>query len=387
VGVVVEQSGGQFALCSGALLAPNLVVTARHCVSQLASDTIDCSASTFGSALSTGSIRVTNAPSIAQHAFTPVSQIITPSGSGTDAVCGNDIALLILQKALASKQGWVTPALAPPITDRSAYSMQVTAIGYGVDAASDTTGDTAGTRRIVKDVAIGCIPNDPSYADCFTPGSGWQGVITAGEFVSGDASTCEGDSGSAAFDQAQFDQGKWLALGVLSRGGVNDEGTTCVDPIYTRLDAWGSLIVSAARQAATAGGYPAPEWAGGTSSFTSFIPDGTSCGADSQCASGNCVSLDKQNFVCASTCTGSCAGQFECVGGFCFPSSQTGSAQDSPAPKSGCSVAMPPRSGASPVELGGLGLAAAGAAAIVRRRRRRGRRVGAARETRDTGEA
>jgi MYXO-CTERM domain-containing protein len=371
VAVPVEQADGQIALCSGALLAPNLVVTARHCVSQLASDTIDCATSTFGSTLSAANVRVTNAATIGQHAYQAVSQVIVPTGPGSASVCGNDIALLILQKAIASS-GWVTPALSPPITDHSTYSTEVTAIGYGVTSAGDTTGVTAGTRRIVKNVAIGCIPGDTTRADCFAAGSGWQGVITAGEFVSGDESTCQGDSGSAAFDQAQFDQGKWVALGILSRGGVNDEATMCVDPIYTRLDAWGSLIADAARQAAAAGGYAVPQWAGGTNSFQSFIADGSACAADAQCSSGNCVSTDNKNFVCASPCSSSCPGQFACVGGFCFPTTSTVSAQDSPPPSSGgCSVAPRPAPGTPAVELGALALTGAATVAFARRRRAR----------------
>jgi hypothetical protein len=54
-----------------------------------------------------------------------------------------------------------------------------------------------------------------------------------------------------------------VAFGVLSRGGVSSDGTTCIEPIYTRFDAWGSLIASTAVQAAAAGHYAVPVWAGG----------------------------------------------------------------------------------------------------------------------------
>ena len=124
----------------------------------------------------------------------------------------------------------------------------VTAIGYGIDTPTDTTGASAGTRRIKENVKLTCIPNDTSFTDCFSDPTARQ-VLTASEFVSGD-STCEGDSGSGAFEQSNFDQGKWVAFGVLSRGGVSTDGTTCEQPIYSRFDAWGSLIVGAAQQAA-----------------------------------------------------------------------------------------------------------------------------------------
>src|SRR5579859_1621231 len=50
VGIIISQgnNSGQIALCSGALLAPNLVATARHCVAALASTTVTCPTSTFG---------------------------------------------------------------------------------------------------------------------------------------------------------------------------------------------------------------------------------------------------------------------------------------------------------------------------------------------------
>jgi hypothetical protein len=92
-------------------------------------------------------------------------------------------------------------------------------------------------------------------------------VLTATEFVGG-ASTCEGDSGSGAFEQGNFNQSKWVAFGILSRGGVSTDGTTCEQPIYSRFDAWGSLIVGAAQEAAKEAAarhapYPLPVWAGG----------------------------------------------------------------------------------------------------------------------------
>ena len=76
-------------------------------------------------------------------------------------------------------------------------------------------------------------------------------MLTASEFVSGD-STCEGDSGSGAFEQSNFDAGQVGGVRRSLARGASTDGTTCEQPIYTRFDAWGSLIVGAAQQAAKA---------------------------------------------------------------------------------------------------------------------------------------
>ena len=85
--------------------------------------------------------------------------------------------------------------------------------------------------------------------------------MTGAVFISGDQTTCEGDSGSGVFDQTQFNAGKWVSYGVLSRGSVSADGQNCVQPIYTRFDKWSSLLLDAAKAAASAGGYALPAWA------------------------------------------------------------------------------------------------------------------------------
>jgi hypothetical protein len=271
VGVVQTAQAQQnmVAFCTGILLTPNLVATARHCVAQLSSTTIDCTSSTFGPLYPASTVFVTKdtvitSPMMGGH-FVGVSSVVVPTGADQTSVCGNDIALLILSDSYVLPE-YVEPVIMPPMTSAQ-YQPVVTAIGYGIDTPTDTTGMTAGTRRIKQNVQLTCIPNDTSFTDCFSDPTARQ-VLTASEFVSG-ASTCEGDSGSGAFEQSNFNQSKWVAFGILSRGGVSTDGTTCEQPIYSRFDAWGSLIVGAAQEAvkeATDRGapYPLPVWAGGT---------------------------------------------------------------------------------------------------------------------------
>ncbi len=245
----------QVIFCSGALLAPNLVATARHCVVQLASAEIDCASSTFGGELPVGDLRVTTDTQITPTSdFAGVLQIVEPSGSDQNKVCGNDIALLILDRNIDLPQ-YVAPTINPAMS-APVYSTSITAIGYGIDTPTDDAGTTAGVRRILENVPLQCVPDDSAFGNCSD-----QGVFLADEFESGVASTCEGDSGSGAFDQASFNAGRWVSFGVLSRGGVSPDGTNCVDPVYERFDAWGQLLIDAANLAASMGGYSAPAWA------------------------------------------------------------------------------------------------------------------------------
>ena len=248
----------QVVLCSGSLLAPNLVATARHCVVQ-ASTQIDCSTSTFGDSVPTADLLVTTDPTVTPSSdFVRVAEIIQPSGDDQKKVCGNDIALLVLAQPVALPS-YVVPSIDPPMTDHAAFSKTVTAIGYGVDVPEADGGVGAGARRILENIALACVPDDAAFDDCLSQGDNSQ-LFTQSEFLSGDASTCEGDSGSGAFEQGNFDAGRWVSFGVLSRGGLSGDGRTCIDPVYTRFDAWGQFLIDGANHAAQVGGYSAPSW-------------------------------------------------------------------------------------------------------------------------------
>jgi V8-like Glu-specific endopeptidase len=374
VGIV--QITNDLAFCSGVLLAPNLVATARHCVAQTPSDQVQCPQTVFGDVLPVTSLYVTTSSVLMRNDdFASVVKIIVPTGADQTSVCGNDIALIILDHNIDLPQ-YVTPTISPPMTDHTLYPTTVTAIGYGLSTPLDEAGVTAGTRRIKQDIPLYCIPNDTTFANCFSDSMAMK-VLSADEFVSGDASTCEGDSGSGAYDQTSFDKGSWVAYGVLSRGGVSMDGKTCIEPVYSRFDAWGPLLIQAATEAASMGGYSAPVWAGGTGpnlaatdastdvASVSAFGDGTACGADSDCASGNCVSTDDVHFVCASPCGTGCATGSTCQAGYCFAGSSA--AGGGPPPKGGgCAVDAIGARSAEWAE----GLAVAGLLLVMRVRRR-----------------
>jgi MYXO-CTERM domain-containing protein len=255
VGVLAQLGGGVSGLCTGTLLAPNLVVTGRHCVAPPTDTTVTCASSTFGPQVDASQVSVIDAPTFDQSnpdptQRVPVAKIVTPPAP---TICGNDITLLVLERGI-QLDAYAEPAINPPMTDHNAYSTTVTEIGYGLDSPTDM--NTAGVRRIRENVGLVCIPNDSSFNDCFSD-SALKSAMSASEFQSGDG-TCEGDSGSSAFDQKAVGAGRWISFGVLSRGAT--QGSTCSTAVYTRFDAWASLLVSTAKTAAAMGGYPVPTW-------------------------------------------------------------------------------------------------------------------------------
>lgn len=260
VGVCGGLSGGQCQLtCSGALILPNMVISARHCVDNT-SEMIDCATSKFGARLGQPSqYIVTTAPTMpgakaTQHV---VDQILTPAPT---EVCGNDISILILKDSIPSSEAVpAIPNTGHSLIDQDFYNSNAgfTAIGYGITSPN---GNDSGTRRIKKNIDTACIPGDCSI-DCAKLGAP-ANEYTANEFLGGDG-TCQGDSGSSAWMQAQFDSNTFISMGVLSRGGVSMDGTMCVGSIYTRLDAWRDFIVQSAVTASanwTKYPKPTPDW-------------------------------------------------------------------------------------------------------------------------------
>jgi hypothetical protein len=344
---VVDFAGGQ---CSGSLIAPNLVLTAQHCVAETLDQVeggVACGTTRFAPADSAGALFVLTLPefSVDPADYRAVSEIRVPPGE--DEFCGRDLALLFLAEPIADD---VTLPLPPRVDGELAVGEVYSAVGYG---AQDDQGQGSGERRRRDGLVLDCVG-----AACD------QESVADTEWV-GDEGTCKGDSGGPALDALG------RVLGAVSRGMSG-----CQSPIYGGVYAWRDWIMEAGIAAADAGGYPAPHWALGLSSDPSFaFPVGAPCQTDADCASQACVA-DATGSYCSRACAdvGPCPEGFDCTESMCAripaPASASGGEV---AEGGGCTVIGRGAGGAGPGMLALLGLAVLGRrrARHPRRRRRR----------------
>lgn len=215
--------------CTGSLVAPNVVLTARHCVADVSRgpEGLDCE-DRFGPTWSADSFSVTTLTEMPRRGGEfGVRQVLVTADPG---LCDNDIAVLILDENVPTS---AAVPLVPRIDDGPDTDEVYTAIGYGEP--------NAGTRRRLAGKSVICV------------GDFWCGEET-GEVIGrfdwiGDGSICSGDSGGPALDA--FGR----VIGVVSRGD-----DACEYGIYAGVVNHADWLRDAAYRAAGLGGYEAPEW-------------------------------------------------------------------------------------------------------------------------------
>ncbi|MBL8609690.1 MAG: S1 family peptidase [Myxococcales bacterium] len=199
-------TGQTFELCTGALVAPNLVLTARHCVSKALSPTVVCDEN--GRSGNGDHVAAdVDAETIAiytgadpQFARAPRARGKAVVHGGGNVLCDADIALVVLDEALDD-----VPVLPVRVGQPIRAGETIKTIGYGRNDQKLPTG-----TRMLKD-GVGVLAIGKGVSASKTP-------LGKHEFETGKA-TCQGDSGGPAISEKTG-----AVIGVVSRGGeCNDD--------------------------------------------------------------------------------------------------------------------------------------------------------------------
>lgn len=308
--------------CSGVLVSPNVVITARHCISQLPRDGAPCSKK-FGEPLGRpGDLWVSARGSV--EAGTHWKNVTSWELPEPNALCGDDIAALVLASPFEPFEAIpARPVLSEIELVEVAKARRFGMAGFG---ATSNTGSDVGKRRSRFDIPMRCLAGVPGFL-C----DGALEYIEVGELTGG-AGPCNGDSGGAAIS----DGDRNVVFGILSRGGVGDE--SCTEGIFERTDVWRWLIAKTVLRATPSGDAP-PAWA--SNAFPAKPRIGDLClGADACEGDASCTSFDdRRSYVCARRCAAGCDATEHCEGDVCAPGAPP------PSEESSCGVATSHPSG------------------------------------------
>ncbi len=257
---IVSLANNSLGICSGTLIAPNVVLTAQHCVAPTSSAGVLCGSTTFGPAYDASGLYISTKRRLTQspNDYYSTAEILVPP-NGSD-FCGYDIALMILNEP-------VDPAEATPRVPAVDHDLEQSdgyyAVGYG---ATNGNGDGSGQRRRRDDLYVGCVAEECPAA-----------YTTIEEFI-GDTGVCQGDSGGPAFDLQH------RVVGIASRGSAG-----CEMPIYTYVRAWGDWIKDKVQYGTGAAGIDVPGWARGVPTDPIYsLRVGAVCEQNSDCESNMC---------------------------------------------------------------------------------------------------
>jgi MYXO-CTERM domain-containing protein len=283
-----------FGQCTGALIAPNLVLTARHCVSSISDTAFGCKAdgTPIGAGGRPGSTLRANEFYIFAGADRPYGgrQQRKANAKGAKVfhdnaktLCGHDLALILLDQDIPD-----VPILPLRLEELPKPGETFTAVGWGI---TDRTQNPA-TRMQRSGIEVKMVgPFEGSFDEAPLPVNDFR----VGESI------CSGDSGGPGIAEETG-----AILGVVSRGGNGSEAEDPVDHCigsstqneYTAVAPFKDLILQAFEES---GHEP---WIEGSydprlSKFEEACEQGTSCRSGT-CVAGKCAQTCSQSSDCPS---------------------------------------------------------------------------------------
>ncbi|MBX3186225.1 MAG: trypsin-like serine protease [Labilithrix sp.] len=260
--------------CTGTLVAPNLVLTARHCVAEtdrgalcshtgrpVAGGAVGADFAASDIYVYTGIDGVRRAHD--RNAANARGKLLVHENART--LCNADIAFMVLDRSI---QGRIAPIR---VKGAAREGELLTSVGWGLTEAGEMP-DKRMQRARVQVLGVGPLALDEAN----------NIGVGASEFVVAE-SICSGDSGGPAFSS------KGAVVGVVSRGGgggenPNNEAQNCIGRsvlnTYTHLSDKGALVTKAF---AAAGAEPRTEGAPPGKGV------GESCKSNLECSSDACI--------------------------------------------------------------------------------------------------
>lgn len=297
--VYYNPSADGVASCSGTLIAPNLILTARHCVADT-DEAAACKAD--GTPLQGGAVRG-NHPASDLYVFVgkdrpdfrhgdvkPTAQGAKILDDGGKSLCNHDVALVLLKDPIPNAQ------IMPLRLDGDVTKGEkITSVGWGVTEKTPMPMERQ-QRSGVSVIDVG--PNAKAFP-----------ALPDREFEVGE-SICSGDSGGPAIDEETH-----AVIGVVSRGGnmnqpdQNDPSATCIgaENIYTKVAPFKDFILQGFELA------NAEPWVEGGPDPRKLKP-GNACSDNSDCRSNLCLT-DPAATDGSTACAQSCSDDSECSDG------------------------------------------------------------------------